>query len=561
MSATTTRPSGAGSRRRWRLPTPGTGRYPPVLIGISVLVVLLALIPLFFVAGYTVSIGWGEASRLVLRARVGMLLEHTVALVVGSMLLSIVIGTGAAWLVERTTLPGRRIWNVLLAAPLAVPAFVNSYGWVSLTHAVEGYAGALLIVTLSYYPLVYLPVAAALRGLDPALEETAHSLGLGSWGAFRRVVLPQLRPAILGGALLVGLHLLAEFGALQMLRFPTFTTAIYDQYQSSFNGPAANMLASVLVLCCLVLLLAELRLRGHRRYARVGRGAARRAEPHRLGRLTLPALSSVLLVVGLAVVVPVGSLVHWLVVGSSTSFPVGDLLVTGATSVGLGAAAALVTTALAVPVAWLAVRHRSVLSVLLERCTYFGNALPGIVVALALVSVTLAVLPAVYQTIWVLLGAYAIVSMPRAMVSAKAAMLQAPPVFGDVSRSLGMGPLRTFRRVVLPLIAPGLGAGAALVFLAVATELTATLLLAPIGTRTLATQFWANQASLAYGAAAPYAALMVLISLPATYLLTREARRPEQAVPRADPDVTDLTGDGGPGARREQSMRVEEVSA
>jgi iron(III) transport system permease protein len=500
-------------------------------------VVLLALIPLFFVAGYTVSIGWAEASRLVLRARVGMLLEHTAALVAGSVLLSITIGTGAAWLVERTSLPGRRVWHLLLAAPLAVPAFVNSYGWVSLTHAVEGYAGALLIVTLSYYPLVYLPVAAALRGLDPGLEETSRSLGLGPWSSFVRVVVPQLRPAILGGALLVGLHLLAEFGALQMLRFPTFTTAIYDQYRSSFNGPAANMLAGVLVLCCLVLLLGELRLRGHRRYARVGGGTARHAEPRRLGRLTVPALLAVLLVVVLALGVPLGSLLHWLLVGSSTAFPVGTLVATAGTSIGLGAVAAVVTTALAVPVAWLAVRHRSAVSTLLERSTYFGNALPGIVVALALVSVSLAALPPVYQTVWLLLGAYAIISMPRAMVSAKAAMVQAPPVLGDVSRSLGLGPARTFRRVVLPLIAPGLGAGAALVFLAVATELTATLLLAPIGTRTLATEFWANQSSMDYGAAAPYAALMVLISLPATYLLTRETRRPEQAVPRADPDL------------------------
>ena len=149
------------------------------------------------------------------------------------------LGTAAAWLVERTTLPAARVFTVLFAAPLAVPAFVNSFGWLSLTRRVEGFGGALLIVTLSYYPFVYLPVAAMLRRLDPALEETAHSLGTGRTRTFLRVVLPQLRPALLGGALLVGLHLLAEFGALQLLRFPTFTTAIYDQYQSTFNGPAA----------------------------------------------------------------------------------------------------------------------------------------------------------------------------------------------------------------------------------------------------------------------------------------------------------------------------------
>ena len=195
-------------------------------------------------------------------------------------------------------------------APLAVPAFVNSFGWVSLTSRVEGFGGALLVVTLSYYPLVYLPVAAALRGLDPALEETALSLGHGPWRTFPRVTLPQLRPAMYGGALLVGLHLLAEFGALQLLRFDTFTTAIYDQYRSSFNGPAATMLASVLVLCCLVLLLLEMRVRGHHRYARVGGGVARSLPRRRLGLLA-PSRCwlRLTLLVGLALGVPMGSLV------------------------------------------------------------------------------------------------------------------------------------------------------------------------------------------------------------------------------------------------------------
>ena len=524
----------AGPRRR---PWPRPALPPPLLVVAALAVVLLALIPLFFVAGYTVSIGWDQARDLVFRSRVAELLGNTAALVAGAVAASVVIGTGAAWVVERTALPGRRIWHVLLAAPLAVPAFVNSFGWVSLTPAVEGYAGALLIVTLSYYPLVYLPVAATLRGLDPALEEAARSLGLGSWRTFRTIVLPQLRPALLGGGLLVGLHLLSEFGAIQMLRFPTFTTAIYDQYRSTFNGPAANMLASVLVLCCLLLLLAELRLRGNRRYARVGGGAPRRAPRQRLGRLTVPTLAALLAVIAPAVGVPIGSLVRWLIEGSSTAFPVGDLLAATGMSVGLAAVAAAVTTVLALPVAWLAVRYRSAIPTVLERCTYFGNALPGIVVALALVAVSLSAVPGLYQTVWLLLAAYAILSMPRAMVSVKAAMLQAPPVLGEVSASLGRGPLATFRRVTLPLIAPGLGASAALVFLAVVTELTATLLLAPIGVDTLATRFWSNQSSLAYGAAAPYAALMVLISLPATFLLTREPRRGARTAPAGRGDA------------------------
>jgi iron(III) transport system permease protein len=492
---------------------------------LSVLIAFVVLTPLFFVVGYAFSIGWDGAVALIWRPRVGELLRNTGLLVVGCVGLTAVLGTGTAWLVERTTLPGRRVWNVLLVAPLAVPAFVNSFGWVSLTARVEGYAGAVLIVSLSYYPLVYLPVAAILRGLDPALEETAAALGFGPVRTFARVVLPQLRPALLGGTLIVALHVLAEFGALQLLRFPTFTTAIYDLYRSSFIGPAANMLAAVLLLCCLLLLTLELRLRGHQRYSRLGRGTARTAPRRRLGLATVPSLVAVGGLATLALGVPLGSLVFWLVTGSSTQFPLGDLVATTATSLGLGMAGAILTMGLAFPIAWLCVRRRGRLTILLERSTYFGNAVPGIVVALALVTVSLRFAQPIYQTAVLLVLAYAIMFLPRAMVSVRAALDQAPPVLDDVAHALGSGPLDTLRRVTLPLIAPGLGAGTALVFLAVVTELTATLLLAPIGTRTLATQFWSNSASIAYGAAAPYAALMVILSAPVTLLLTRNRWR------------------------------------
>lgn len=506
-----------GVQRQRRLP-------PPFLLVAGLAVAVLTLIPIGFIAVYTVIIGPGEAWGLLVRPRIGELLWNTARLVVVGCLLSIGLGLACAWLVERTNVPCRRLWHVLLAAPLAVPAFVNSYGWVSLTHNVEGFGGAALIVTLSYFPLVYLPVAAALRGLDPALEEASYSLNNNAWQTFWRVVVPQLRPAILGGTLLVGLHLLAEFGALQMLRFPTFTTAIYDQYRSSFNGPAANMIASVLVLCCLVLLLAELKLRGNRRLSRVGGGAARATSPYRLGRFAFPSLLALAALVVLALGVPLGSLVHWLVVGTSTTFPLGALGSAAATSLLLGATAAVLTTVFALPVAWIAIRYRGVASNIVERSTYIGNALPGIVVALALVTVSIHVARPVYQTYVLLLLAYSIMFLPRAVVNVRAALEQAPPLLDDVAHSLGAGPFSTARRVTLPLMIPGLGAGGALVFLAVATELTATLLLAPIGTTTLATQFWSNSSSLAYGAAAPFGLLMILISMPATYLLSRNVK-------------------------------------
>ncbi len=491
----------------------------------AVLVALLALVPLFFVIGYTVDLGWAQTGELVFRARVGELLWNTTRLTLASMAICAVLGTGAAWLIERTDLPGRRVWTVLLVAPLAIPAFVTGYAWISVTRALDGYWGALLVVTLSYFPLVYLPVTASLRGLDPALEETARSLGLTPAAIFFRVVLPQLRVALYGGLLLVGVHLLAEFGALQLLRFPTFTTAIYDQFQSSFNGPAANVLAGVLATCCLVLLLAELSLRGGARYGRLGSGAARPPSPIALGRRAGPAIAALSVLCVLALLVPLGTLLRWLLVGSSTAFPWAALASAAGTTLALASVAAIGTVALALSLGWLSERHGSRLGAVLERATYFGSAMPGIVVALALITVSIRLVPALYQTLPLLIVAYAILFLPRAVVNVRSALSQAPALYDDVARSLGVRPAARWRRVTLPLIAPGLGAGAALVFLAVSTELTATLLLAPTGTRTLATGFWSLSSSLQYGAAAPYAALMVILSAPATYLLTRHARR------------------------------------
>jgi iron(III) transport system permease protein len=486
-------------------------------------VALVAVIPLLYVGYYTVTTSPSEARDLLFRARMGELLWNSVRLMVTGIVLSAVLGLGAAWLVERTDVPLPRLWHALMCAPLAVPAFVNGYAWVSITHSVEGFLGASMIVTLSYFPLVYLPVSAMLRGLDPALEEVAQSLGYSGVRRFVYVVLPVLRPALLGGCVLVGLHLLAEFGALQMLRFPTFTTAIYDQYQSSFNGTAANMLASVLVLICLVLLMVELTLRGRRPLARVGSGASRQVPRVRLGRLTVPGILALSALSVLSLGVPVGSLLHWLLVGSSTSFPLDRLLSTTVTTVGLSLGAGVLTVVLAAPVAWLAVRRAGWLSTLFERCTYVANALPGIVVALALVTVSIRLAQPFYQTYVVLMVAYATMFLPLAMVSVRSALELAPPVLEDVAASLGLGKARTVARVTFPLVLPGVGAGAALVFLAVATELTATLILAPPGTRTLATEFWANSSAVAYGAAAPYALLLILISIPATILLSRRA--------------------------------------
>jgi iron(III) transport system permease protein len=482
-----------------------------------------SLLPLGFVVVSTADLGAGEAWDLLTRPRFGDLLWNTTRLLLGAVALSVVLGVGCAWLVVRTDLPLSGLWHGLLCAPLAVPAFVNGYGWISTTHAVQSYWGAVLVVSLSYYPLVYLPTVAALSRLDSSLEDVAASLGTGAWASFFRVVLPATSPAVLGGALLVGLHLLGEYGALQILNYPTLTTGILDQYRVSFNGPAATMLALVLVAFCLVLLGLELLARGHRRRSRVGSGVRRTARRHPLGRAAPAWVVGLLGFAALSLGVPLASLVRWLVRGSSSSLPQGDLGAALGTTLGLAIAGGLLATVAAVPVAWLAVRHRGLLATVIERAVYPANALPGIVVALALVTISIRAVPSLYQTLPVLVVGYVILFLPRAAVGVRSTLELAPPVLEDVATSLGCTRAGAARRVTLPLLLPGLAASMALVCLAVATELTATLLLAPTGTSTLATEFWSRAAAVEYGAAAPFALALVLLSVPATWLLGRSA--------------------------------------
>lgn len=486
-------------------------------------IALLLLVPVGFVVWAAVTTGWEALTALIFRPKVLELVVNTVLLILITVPLCIVLGVAGAWLVQRTTLPGRRVWAVLLAAPLAIPAFVSSYGWASAIPSLGGLQGGVLIATLAYYPLVYLPVLAATRGLDPALEESAAALGRTPTATFFRVVLPQLRVAIAGGALIVALHLLAEYGAFASIRFDTFTTAIVTQYQSTFAGPAANALGIVLAVFCVAVLMGEVFARGDRRHARIGSGAPRPAERARLGWWSVPACLGLAILAVLAIGVPGWSIASWMTHSAAWAQTelLGALGQTAAYAVG-GAVAAVVV---ALPVAWLSVRFPGRSSRLLEGGMYIASSLPTIIVALALVTVSLRLLPGIYQTPVTVITAYVIVFLPRALVSIRGGLVQVPVGLEEAARSLGRSPFATRLRVTFPLILPSLGAAAALVGLGCANELTATLLLAPSGTRTLATQFWSASSAVDYAGAAPYALLLIALAAPAVALLFADATR------------------------------------
>ncbi|MDU4642544.1 MAG: ABC transporter permease subunit [Klebsiella aerogenes] len=370
-------------KKTGRLPERRRPAFP--MVALAVLFSVMALLPLGFVAAVGIETGWPTIKALVFRPRVAELLSNTLWLTLLAVPISIVLGVAVAWLTERTALAGRQLWSALAVAPLAIPAFVQSYAWVSAVPSLHGLSAGVFLSVLAYYPFIYMPVAAVLRRLDPTLEDVAASLGTPPWKVFFRVVLPQLRLAICGGALL--------------------------------------------------------------------------------------------------------------------------------------------TTACAIPIAWLGVRYPRRLFRLLEGCNYITSSLPGIVTALALVTVTIHYARPVYQTEVTLFLAYLLMFMPRALINLRAGIAQAPVELENVARSLGRSPARALWSVTMRLAAPGAAAGAALVFLGVSNELTATLLLSPLGTRTLSTGFWALTSEIDYVAAAPYAMLMIVISLPLTAVLYVQSKK------------------------------------
>ncbi len=495
-------------------------------IGIAALfVTLLAALPLGFVVWVAIDSGWDTVMRLVVRPRVGELLVNTALLMLVTVPLCTVLALALAWLTERSDMPGARTWSWLAAAPLAIPAYVHSYAWITVWPGLHGLGAGVLISVLAYFPFMYLPIAASLRRLDPGIEDAAASLGQSPLRVFVRVVLPQLRLAIWGGALLVGLHLLAEYGLFVMIRFDTFTTAIVDQFQSSFNGPAANMLAGVLALCCLALLGLEAGTRGAERYARVGSGAARRLAPRRLQGWTAAALALATSTAALSLGVPLATLGRWLIAGGEQAWQADRLLPALMQTFALAAGGALLTTLAALPMAWLSIRAPSRIQRVLEGANYLVGSLPGIVVALALVTITVRVALPLYQTLFTVMLAYMLMFLPRALICLRAGVAQAPVELEQVARSLGRTPAQALWRVTLRLAAPGAASAIALVFLAATNELTATLLLAPSGTQTLATAFWSRIGEIDYAGAAPFALAMVLLSAPLTWLLYRQSRR------------------------------------
>lgn len=503
------------------------GRPSAVALLLAGATVALVATPVIFLVSELVDQPDGEVWSVLLRPRTRSLMVNTVILVVAVTLGTLMVGIPTAYLLERTDLLWARGWHVVAALPLAVPSYVAGFAWVSLT-PVRGFWGSVIVLTLVTSPYVTLPVAAALRRADTDAEAVARTLGAGPVRAFWTCTLPQVAPAAGAGALLVALYTLGEFGAIAIMRYPALTWAIQTAFGGTFNRALALVLCVVLVALALVVVTAERSVRG--RVA--GQGRVRGDEAP--GRMPLGRTGQFLAGTGLAAVaaagigVPVATMLLRAVQSvAEREVEVARLAEAAWTTVLLGFAGAALATVLALPIGILAARHRTRTVGALETATYLGHGLPGIVLGLSMVYLVLQFAPAFYQTLTVMVVAYGILFVPKAAGSVRAAVAQVPLELEDAARSLGRSPTGVWTAVTARLAWPGIAAGALLVALTVMKELPATLLMRPTGTDTLATRMWQLTDIAAYGAAAPYAVVLVLLaSVPAFLLSRRMGERP-----------------------------------
>jgi iron(III) transport system permease protein len=492
------------------------GRRSFLLTLTAFFIVAVLLTPVGYLAIRALEAGQDGIDYL-LRPRTLTIIQNSMMLVGAVALASAVIGVPFAWLTTRTNLPYRRVWLVLGLLPMVIPSYVSAVtlirvfgpmGWFNNTFGflpmpnIYGFFGAWLTITLLTYPYVVLPVRAAFMKLDPALEEAGRSLGQSRWKIFYKIILPQLRPALAGGMLLSALYALSDFGAVMILRYNAFTRAIFISYENSFNTPRASVLSLVLVLLTVILLVIERRITSRsRRNYKIGTGVARRAHTVDLGWWVVPAMIFCGLLVVLGVVVPVGVLLSWALnphVGSVLSIDInaGQLSVN---AVSISGATALIAGVLAIPLAILALRGRYQAQRWLVNSVYVGNALPAIVVGLALVYFGVRVVPSIYQTAPLLILGYLIRFVPFTLSSTSSGLTQINPSLEEAARGLGLRSYEVALRVTLPLVWMSVVAGMALVFLNTMKELPTTLMLRPTGFDTLATRIWTASEVGSYG--------------------------------------------------------------
>ncbi len=498
----------------------------------------LILLPLGYVTSLALSADAAVWHRL-WATRVPELLINTVSLAGAVAVFTLLLGVSTAWMVTRFDFSGRWLWEIALVLPLAMPTYVLAYvynyllgfdgpvehlwqtvaGPQAKIFSPQSFSGATLVMTLDTFPFVYLLTRSALLSLNVSFEEVARTCGVSHLQTMLRVTLPLLRPSIVAGMALVVLYVVSDFGAVSLLRYQTLTYAVFQQMTGRSDNAAASILSIMLVVLALVFLLAERWFRHKSRFYQTT-GRYRVPERIRCGWCKTAMFTLYLAtIVGAAFGVPAYLLILWSLSPEAQAIMDARFFGFVWNTALLSALAATAGVFVGFPLAYLAGRKPTWLSIGCLQAAYAGYVLPGPVAALAVLVLFLQLMPFFYGTAIVLIVAYVLHFLPAGLQSLEPAMQQITPNLEEVARTLRLGVRETWRRVTLPLIRNGFIVAWVLMFLQTMKELPATLLLRPVGFDTLAIRVWLEASEEYYQLAAPSALLIVLVGLPALLLL------------------------------------------
>ena len=520
---------------------PSRRRRPPkTLVVVSGAIGLLFIAPFAYVFIQNLRLG-ADFGDILTDGDTWATLQRSFSLAIVVSVSAAAIGTALAWTVVRTDIPFKKLLAVIAPLPLVFPSFVGATALISgfatgglLEQVVEpagislpelrGFRAAWFVLTLFTYPYLYLPVAARLRRLPRSLEESGRILGRSPTQVFASIVWPQIRTATSAGALLVFLYTISDFGAVELLRYDTFTRKIYaNQLADRGTAMAFSLLLGIVAVAVVAAERALVRRDPPAPISSKGRSMA-----IPLGRWRWPTFAAIVAFYSLAIAGPVASLAHWTIRGASATRSSGSLALSAdglfgaiTNTVFVSAVAAVVTVVVVLPIAYLSTRHTTRLGGAAHGLVVAGFALPGLVTALAIVFWVLStdVLVGLYQTLPLLILAYVIHFGAQASGAARVAVNTIPRPLEDAARMLGAARSRRFFTVELPLMVPGLVAAAGLVLLSTMKELPATLLLSPTGFDTLATEIWASMDTVSYAQAGLESMALLAVSAALTWTL------------------------------------------
>jgi iron(III) transport system permease protein len=494
-------------------------------------------------------------------------LANTAVFVVGSSTLATGLALFLAYLNTRTDIPFKGLFRVISIVPMMIPHLLFAVSWALLLNPSNGMfnvalqealslegapfdvytlAGMILVEGLLDMPIAYLIIAPAMGAFDVALEESSRVCGGGAWRTLWRITLPVLRPAILASFILGLVRSLASFAVPLVIGMPgrvdVLATYLYQMIATGFAtdyGKAAALGMSVLsASIALIVLYRALTAESEKFVTITGRGY--RPAVIALGRWRMPLFSLVALVSLVMIVLPVAvllytSFVPYTMVPSARAFAsmslkhwievLGDPLsiVSLRNSVILGVGGATLGVVLSVFVAYVIVRVRSRAAGLLESLSYLSFSFPGIVIGVGFM--WLFVQTPLYATLWALLIGYIATYLPYGIRPLASAFVQVHPHLEESSLVCGASGLTTLRRIVIPLLVPGIVSAWILLASMFVRELTLSVVLSRPGTEVLAVQILRYADDGLWGKLAALGIVMIAISTGLVLLATAAGAR------------------------------------